>query len=209
MTMEKYLETCREVFWQNIFRFEVDYPVSQLQGCRNVLSVGCGPAIIEGGLNEHGFHVTGLDVSQEALQCAPDAVRTVIGRAEDMPFPGSSFDAVIFVASLQFIDDYRKAVQKSATVLRPKGKIIVMLLNPKSVFYKKRVKNPDSYMSLIRHRSLEQIQQTIIEYFTIRSEYMLGVSGEKIFASKDPKKTALYTIIGRKFIERKKEFNKK
>jgi len=206
MTMENYLETCREVFWQNIFRFEVDYLVSQIQGRRDVLSVGCGPAIIEGGLSEHGFHVTGLDVSQEALQCAPDSVRTFVGRAEDMPFPESSFDAVIFVASLQFIDDYRKAIQKSAAVLRPGGTVIVMLLNPQSDFYKERVKNPSSYMSLIRHTDLEQIERVIAECYAIRTEYILGVTGEKIFASKDPRKTALYTITGTKIAESEKGF---
>lgn len=204
MAMENYLESCQKVFWQNIFQFELDYLVSQLQGRKDVLSVGCGPAIIEGGLSKHGFNVTGLDISQEALKCAPDSVRTIAGRAEDMPFPDSSFDAVIYVASLQFIEDYREALQKSAVVLRPEGKIIVMLLNPESAFYKEKAKNPDSYVNMIRHKDLEQIERVIARYYTVRSEYMLGVAGEKIFASKDPRESALYTIIGEKIAKRKK-----
>ncbi len=196
--MKNYLESCRQVFWQSIFQFELDYLVSKLQSSKDVLSVGCGPAIIEGGLSRHGFHVTGLDISQEALKCAPDNIRTVTGRAEDMPFAESSFDAVIFVASLQFIEDYRKALQESAAVLRPGGKIIVMLLNPESAFYKERSTNPDSYVSMIRHKDLEQIERVIAKYFTICTEYMLGITGENIFVSNDPIETALYTIIGQK-----------
>jgi len=198
MTLENYLESCRKLFWQNIFQFELDYLVSQLQGSRDVLSVGCGPAIIEGGLSNHGFHVTGLDISQEALKCAPDSVRTVAGRAEDMLFPESSFDAVIYVASLQFIEDYRRALQKSTAVLRPKGKIVVMLLNPQSAFFKERSMNPDSYISMIRHKDLGQMERVIAEYYVIRTEYILGVNGEKIFASKDPCEAALYAIVGEK-----------
>ncbi|MCK9274231.1 MAG: class I SAM-dependent methyltransferase [Syntrophales bacterium] len=196
--MDTYVETCREPFWQNIFKCELDFLVSALQGSRDVLSVGCGPAIIEGGLNTHGFHITGLDISQEALKSSPDSVRTVAGRAEDMPFAEASFDAVIYVASLQFIEDYRKALQKSAATLRPSGKIIIMLLNLRSAFYKERSKNPDSYMNLIQHKDSEQIERAVAECFTVHSEYMLGVSGIEIFTSNDPDEAALYTIIGEK-----------
>jgi len=45
--MKKYVETCREGFWQNIFRYETEYLVAHLKNCHDVLSVGCGPAIIE------------------------------------------------------------------------------------------------------------------------------------------------------------------
>jgi ubiquinone/menaquinone biosynthesis C-methylase UbiE len=209
MTVEKYLESCRKTFWQNIFQFELDYLISRLKDSRDVLSVGCGPAIIEGGLSKHGFHVTGLDISQEALKSAPDNVRIVVGRAEDMPFPASSFDAVIYVVSLQFMEDYHKALLKSAGVLRPEGKIIVMLLNPKSHFFKERSINPDSYMSTMRHIDLEQIESAIAEFFTIRAEYILGVKGENIFASNDPSETALYAIVGRKSLNAKKGLNEK
>jgi len=198
MSVEKYLKSCREMFWQNIFRVELDYLVAHLQGSRDVLSVGCGPAIIEGELSRYGFNVTGLDISQEALKYAPDSIRTFTGRAEDMSFPPPSFDAVIYVASLQFIADYRQALERSAAALRPEGKIIAMLLNPRSHFFKERSMNPDSYMSMIRHRDLEEIERAVATYFAVRTEYMLGVKGEEIFASDDPHVAALYTIVGKK-----------
>ena len=99
--MERYITSCGNEFWQKSLGYELAYLVSNLHGCRDILSVGCGPAIIEGGLVKHGFNVTGLDVSREALSHAPDGVRTVEACAEDMPFLSNSFDAVIFVASLQ------------------------------------------------------------------------------------------------------------
>lgn len=203
--IKRYVETCHEVFWQNIFCFETRYLISHLKNCRDVLSVGCGPAIIEGKLSDYGFNITGLDISREALKCAPDSVRTFAGRAENMPFPEASFDAVIYVASLQFIEDYRKALQKSLTVLRPKGKIIVMLLNPESDFFKERLLEPDSYINLIRHTDLNEIKKAIGKLFTVRTEYILGVRGGNIFESKDPNKAALCVILGKKTNERQKE----
>lgn len=196
--IKKYVETCREAFWQDIFLVETEYLVSRLKNCRDVLSVGCGPAIIEGKLSEVGFNVTGLDISAEALKCAPDSVRTFAGRAEEMPFAESSFDAVIYVASLQFIEDYQKALQQSFVVLRPEGRIIVMLLNPRSDFFKKRRLEPDSYVNLIRHTDLNEMEEAVKELFTVQTEYILGVRGENIFESKAPDEAALYVIIGKK-----------
>jgi len=196
--VKKYVETCREIFWQNVFQFETKYLVSHLEGYRDILSVGCGPAIIEGKLSEHGFNITGLDISVEAIKCAPDTVRAFAGRAEDMPFAESSFDVVTFVASLQFIEDYRKALQQSFTVLRPEGKIIVMLLNPKSEFFKERLLEPDSYVNLIKHTDLNEIADVIQKSFIVQTEYILGVKGENIFESKSPDEAALYVVFGKK-----------
>lgn len=195
---KKYVETCKETFWQNVFRVETDYLVAHLQGCHDILSVGCGPAVIEGKLSEKGFNVTGLDISTEALKCAPDNIRTVTGRAEDMPFPEFSFDAVIYVVSLQFVENYQKALQRSVTALRPQGKIIAMLLNPQSDFFKKMRLKPESYVNFIRHTNLNDIERFMTELFSIQTEYILGIDDEKTFESQDPRMAALYVINGRK-----------
>jgi ubiquinone/menaquinone biosynthesis C-methylase UbiE len=195
---ERYLESCRNEFWQKVFQLELEYLVQHMQGCRDVLSVGCGPAIMEGGLAERGFNVTGLDVSHEALNCAPDQVRTVASRAEDMSFPESSFDAVIYVASLQFVEDYRKALEKSAAVLRPNGKILAMLLNPQSEFFKSRSRDSGSYVSKIRHTDLKAMEDVIAERFSARTEYFLGVKDHEVFESADAANAALYIILEEK-----------
>lgn len=194
----QYIESCRKEFWQKVFRIELEYLARHLEGCQDVLSVGCGPAVIEGGLAELGFTVTGLDVSDEALGCAPDAVRTVAARAEDMPFPAESFDAVISVASLQFMDDYRMVLEKMRWVLRPHGRIILMLLNPDSDFFQRRSRDPDSYVSRIRHVDLAAIEGAVARGFDVATEYLLRIEGEKVSEGAGEKDSALYIIRGRK-----------
>jgi ubiquinone/menaquinone biosynthesis C-methylase UbiE len=179
-----------------VFEAETDYLIRELQEARDVLSVGCGPAIIEGALSERGFRVTGLDVSQEALGCAPDRVRTVAARAEELPFPEFSFDAVIYVASLQFIEDYRKAIEKTSRVLRPAGKLIVMLLNPESTFYKEKLRDPNSYVRKIRNTNLEEIEAVIARDFYIQTEHVLGVRDGTLFESRVAADAVLYVIKG-------------
>ena len=198
--MKRYLKSCQKEFWQGVFRAELDYLARHLEGSEDILSIGCGPAIIESALSERGFRVTGLDVSRETLNCAPDRIRTVAARAEDMPFPESSFDAVIYIASMQFIENYRKAIEKTARVLRPDGKIIVMLLNPASVFFRDRIRNAGSYVRKIRHKDIDEIERRIAEKFQVQTEYFLGVKGENIFESRDAADAALYIIRGRRKI---------
>lgn len=196
--MDKYLQSCKTEFWKDVFKAELDYILRELKGTEDVLSVGCGPAIIEAGLAEHGFNVTGLDISKEALDQAPDGIRTVVGSVENMDFAESSFDAVIYVASLQFIEKYKEAVKQTARVLKWGGKFLAMLLNPQSQFFKEKVNNPASYVNKIKHTDLTEIEKTIAEYFSIQTEYFLGIKGQQVLESQNPNLASLYVIKGKK-----------
>lgn len=198
---ERYIESCYKEFWQKVFQEELRYLIVHLRGCRDILSVGCGPAMIEGELAKKGFRVTGLDVSREALKYAPDQVRTIMARLEDVALPESSFDAVIYVVSLQFIENYRKALEKTVSVLRANGQIIVLLLNTHSAFFKEKVKDPDSYIHKIRHADLSEIEQVMAESFYLRAEYFMGVKQGELFESQDPDWAVLYILTGTKKAE--------
>jgi ubiquinone/menaquinone biosynthesis C-methylase UbiE len=197
-SVQKYLQSCKTKFWKKVLRAELDYILQELKDADDVLSVGCGPAIIETGLTEKGFNVTGLDISKQALEQPPDSVRTVLGSAENMDFPESCFDAVIYVASIQFIEKYKQAISETARVLREGGKLLAMLLNPECEFFREKSKNPDSYINKIKHTDLREIEKAITEYFSTQTEYFLGIKNQKIFESQDPKLASLYVIKGKK-----------
>ncbi len=194
--MDKYLNSCKTDFWKNVFKAELDYILRELNGVKSVLSVGCGPAIIEKGLAEHGLNVTGLDISTEALDQASDNIRTVAGSAENMNFTESSFDAVLYIASLQFVEKYKKAIEETARVLKANGKLVAMLLNPQSQFFKEKSKKPDSYVNKIKHTDLKEIERATARYFSVQTEYFLGIEGQQIFESQNPDLASLYIIKG-------------
>lgn len=195
---DRYLHACRKPFWRQVFAAECDYLRQQLLPGDKILSVGCGPAIIESGLAEQGFSVVGLDVSPEAIACAPDTLPTFIADAESMPFDAEQFDVVLFIVSLQFIGNYRQALQETARVLKPGGRVIAMLLNPISDFYKAKQTAVDSYVRHIKHSDLAALETAIAELFEVQGEYFLGISGQRIFSSHDPRTAALYIIQGHK-----------
>jgi len=194
--MEKYLQSCQSEFWQAVFSEELNYLLNHLKGTKDILSIGCGPAIIEISLAKYGFNVTGLDISREALNQAPDNIRKVTGSADKTDFSDSSFDAVIYVASLQFIEKYKEAVKETSRILKPGGRLLAMLLNPQSEFFREKAKQNDSYINKIRHTDLMDIEKTIAEYFSIKTEYMLGIKGTKTFQSADCNIASLYVVKG-------------
>jgi len=195
----EYIKSCESEFWQAVFRKEIEYILQALHGYWKVLSVGCGPAIIERELQKNGFVITGLDTSEEALSVVPESIKTVVGSAEKMEFPDASFDAVLYVASLQFIDNYEKALQESARVLIPDGRLLVMLLNPASAFFKSKRRQANSYINNIKHTDLAKIEGGIRRFFVVeRVEYYLGIRDGQIFDTRDPALAALYIVQGAK-----------
>jgi len=192
----RYLKSCRSDFWQKVFEAELGYLLQQLNPGDEILSVGCGPAIMESSLASRGYAVVGLDVSKEALACAPDAIRAVAASAEEMPFPDESFDVVLYIASLQFVGDYRKALERTVQVLKPGGRLIAMLLNPASDFFRARYETEDSYVRKLKHTDLQAIGQEASRWLKTNGEYFLGIDGDRLFESNDPAVAALYVLNG-------------
>jgi ubiquinone/menaquinone biosynthesis C-methylase UbiE len=113
---------------------------------RRVLEVGCGTGNITEALSRRGARVVGLDLSGPMLAAAqnrarqqgyaPDLVRSGAGV---LPFPESSFDGVISILALDFMADRPGAVREMVKVLRPRGFLILALLNRYSPWTLKRV----------------------------------------------------------------------
>lgn len=197
--MKQYFESCKSKFWKEVFEKETDYLKKELKEKDKILSIGCGYGIIEKGLIENNFDLTGLDVSKTAIKDIQANIELIIGSAQNMGFKENSFEAAIYVVSLQFISNIKKAMQETARILNKSGKIIIMLLNPKSTFFKEKKLDKESYIKKIKHTNLTYIQKTINRYFDInKTEYYLGIKNKQIFMTSNPNFAALYIIQGTK-----------
>ena len=194
--VDRYTEACSTPFWQEIFMAECDYLMRHLSVTDQILSVGCGPAVIERMLVAHGYSVTGIDVSEPALLDAKGTLPVVTGSAEALPFPDKTFDVVLYIASLQFVDSIKDALEQTARVLKPKGKLLALLLNPNSTFIQERYGNQSSYVSTIKHPVLADVLQCIQQRFSYSGEYYLGIDADNQLntTSQDPANTALYIV---------------
>ena len=196
--VREYLEFYETSLGREILGREVDYVRAWLGGCKRILDVGCGPGIFERGLEE--LDITGVDSSPEMLEVARGLAdnRFVLGSAEELPFPDSSFDGLFFIASLEFTRNYRRALAEAARVLSRGGKILILMFNPDSTYFKGMLSREGYTKKNIKHPDLspERIKKELSGVFKAAGEYVLGIDGARAFPSNDAKDSAMYAIKG-------------
>ena len=133
-------ETYEQYFVPGMFRPWANILLRRaaLQPSERVLDVACGTGIVSRQVAPLvGIHgqVVALDMNPAMLAVArslplpPGAViRWQEGNALALPFPDSSFDAVLCQHGLQFFPDRTMAVREMRRVLAPAGRVLVIVL---------------------------------------------------------------------------------
>lgn len=111
--------------------------VSKLLGAltapSQILESGCGSGLFaEPWLKDH--QVWGVDFSMPNLfKAKKRGLKAYRGDILSLPFADESFDAVLSIGTAQYIANLNALVRESARVLRPKGKLVLVTLNSKSL----------------------------------------------------------------------------
>jgi SAM-dependent methyltransferase len=96
-----------------------------------VLEIGCGTGTGLLTFIEAGIQVTGLDPSPYMLDIALKNVGNRAdlhrGFAEDLPFEDNSFNHACFMTSLEFVENFEKAIEEAGRVA--KDRIFIGVLN--------------------------------------------------------------------------------
>jgi 2-polyprenyl-6-hydroxyphenyl methylase/3-demethylubiquinone-9 3-methyltransferase len=101
-----------------------------------VLDVGCGGGILTESFRKIGCHVTGIDVSQGALQVAIKHAATqkmnilyLSCNANNLPFANASFDIVTCCDVLEHVDSVNNVVAEISRVLKRNGILFYDTIN--------------------------------------------------------------------------------
>ncbi|GAB3735135.1 class I SAM-dependent methyltransferase [Amycolatopsis oliviviridis] len=108
----------------------------------DLLDVGCGPGMMvhhllggDGGR----FRITACDQSAAMIDIAArglredDKVRLHVADIGDLPFPGGSFDIVLAMGVLEYVDADR-VLREITRVTKPGGFVVITMLNPLSPY---------------------------------------------------------------------------
>jgi SAM-dependent methyltransferase len=86
----------------------------------SLLDVGCGTGYFTSLVAQHGWTVTGVDVSEDMLRHARNrGIHVVRADGSALPFPDDAFDAVLSMWTHTDIDDFGATVVEVARVLKP------------------------------------------------------------------------------------------
>lgn len=100
----------------------------ELQGCEQVLEVGCGKGRILKRIHERFplCCLKGVDISKAMLSYVPDYVETLVGDIEFLPYGDNQFDVVYTVECIEHSVNLCAAVRELVRVCKPGGKVIII-----------------------------------------------------------------------------------
>ena len=146
-----------------------------------ILDAGCGTGVFTLDIFSSGSKVIGLDLSLPMLIQAKKKLKEypfwiVLADMLNLPFPESSFDKVVSVTALEFIEDAKGAVGELFRITKREGCIVVATLNSLSpwglrrkaeakekhtIFEKAIFRSPDELRSLA---PVEGLAKTAIHF---------------------------------------------
>lgn len=102
-----------------------------------ILDVGCGPGGVMEEVLKRGHNVVGVDISEEMLKEARETskkyrhegISCIHGDMEYLPFSKNSFDVVLCVGVLPYLQSDRKSISEISRVVKTGGIIIITLPN--------------------------------------------------------------------------------
>ena len=127
--------------WQRTGTSRLPEFLASCEGCK-VLEVGCGIAIDGRYLSEQGIDYQAVDLSLESLRLADQHFRQNDLRrrftnadATQLPFGDSAFDFVYSIGVLHHVPDTEAACREVSRIVRPGGKVRIMLYGRISYHY--------------------------------------------------------------------------
>jgi ubiquinone/menaquinone biosynthesis C-methylase UbiE len=146
-----------------------------------ILDAGCGTGIFTTDILSSGSQVIGLDISLPMLIQAKKKLKEypfwiILADMLNLPFPGSSFDKVVSVTALEFVEDAKGAIGELFRITKRGGGIVVATLNSLSpwasrrkaeanerhtIFEKAIFRSPQELLSLA---SVEGVAKTAIHF---------------------------------------------
>jgi ubiquinone/menaquinone biosynthesis C-methylase UbiE len=167
---EKYAQEYDE--WFEVNRFAYESEVRALKIFIPKKSKG-----LEIGVGTGRFAVPfGIRVGVEPAKAMADiaqkrGIKVYVAKAENLPFDDSSFDFILIVVTICFVQDPVQALREAKRVLKPGGNIIIGMINKES-FLGKLYDSKKKESKFYRHANFYSIRQVLDWLIKLESEHI-------------------------------------
>ncbi len=119
----------KEVILPNLLR------MMQIKRGMKIIDIACGTGFFSRTFFQQGAEVVGVDISKELVDIArhdsPPGIDYKVTPAEKLGiFADASFDAAVIILAIQNIQRYQKALAEAGRVLKPGGKLFIVMNHP-------------------------------------------------------------------------------
>jgi ubiquinone/menaquinone biosynthesis C-methylase UbiE len=100
-----------------------------------ILDVGCGPGVMVECVSQRCLRYWGMDLSKAMIaKCreqfsSQDVLSFCVAGIEHLPFRTNSFDNILCMGVLEYLDHHRRALKELARALKPGGTLILTVPN--------------------------------------------------------------------------------
>lgn len=142
LSADDFLALKKQQLYDHTWKIAVDSFIKEgnLSNDKKILDAGCGWGRTVVGLKKFlpEMDITGLDIVPDLLKLArqvlkdetgSNEVKFLVGNVQNLSFPDNSFDAVISTRVLQYVPNPIQAVREFSRVVKPNGRVVVMLPN--------------------------------------------------------------------------------
>jgi len=105
----------------------------------SLLDVACGPGLLLKVADEYGLALTGIDISDVAIEMAQKAIPHAdlqVANAEQLPYNNDQFDYITCIGSLERMLDLAKVLQEIRRVAKPDAQVCFMVRNSNRITWK-------------------------------------------------------------------------
>jgi ubiquinone/menaquinone biosynthesis C-methylase UbiE len=119
-------------------RFALEMLEAGAPRASKVLDVGCGPGEMARELSRRGYEVWGVDIAEPMIRYARvhcGSGRFLAGDLEHLPFRDNTFDAVVCLGVVEYLDTTERSLREVWRVIRPGGKALISTASAISPLY--------------------------------------------------------------------------
>ena len=194
--VESFVRFCESEFGSAVMDREAAYIKQHVAPDDRILDVGCGIGSLEERFTD--YDIVGIDISEAMVRTARQRTPApfLVGDARTLPVQTDAVDAVVFVATLEFISEVDVVLQEATRVLRPGGRIVALILNTRSEYVQSNLQRDGSYFQQMVHRDSEALADRVLDTVDGTQEYFLGIADETVVESSDPTTAAITAVVG-------------
>jgi ubiquinone/menaquinone biosynthesis C-methylase UbiE len=174
-----------EIWYEHWHRYHFALPLVHEA---RVLDVACGSGYGSALLARNASHVTGVDISAEAIAHARSSYGSTPnlefreGDCAALPFADASFDVVVSFETIEHITEQERFLDEVRRVLTPRGLLVLSCPNRREYSEARGIVNPFHVRELYR----EELAQILAPRFASTAWYGQYVSFFSVLAAEEP-----------------------